>query len=425
MRRIDPSMRRRLGTTARSIGLVLGGQASLSASRFAALLLLSHLAAADHFDRCAIYVTSSLVIGNLSELGLNISCLKFAGDSTGDAWLRSVSRFLMLRLALTAGVTVAIFLAAPFASAQLLRHSEYSAAIRLACGSAAIASVSSFCLTLLQSRFEFARMAGIHAVAALLQILPVFLAFHASWTGIGILFAGDMLSRAWICIANFPLLAAILRETRRPGARPAWKGIAAFANWITLSTLIGSLYNYIPSVALSRWSNTRALGTYTLGMSLTGGFSLLINTTSTVLLPEAVAATTPAQRRFYLQTYAPGSAWLGAAMLALTWLSGPFAARLLPASMPDAVRVFQLLATANIALLLANPVQFLLYGCGRPEWCTASDALIAVLFGLMAVRLAPGFGAVGVAGGLLIAQTSIKAALAAGLSFAGWGLRTP
>ena len=386
------------------------------------MLLVSHWVSPARFDECAIYASSSLVVGNLCELGINISCLKFAAGVTGPDWLCTVSRFLLLRLALTAGVIAAIFLLAPAASAKLLRHPDYAMAIRLACGSAAVASVSSFTLVLLQSRLAFARMARLSAAAAILQILPVLLVLRFGWPGVACLFAGDVLSRLWIVAANVSLLAAVLTAARQPGARPAWKPIAAFANWITLSTVIGSLYNYIPSVALSRWAAASALGTYSLGMSLTGGFALLINTTSTVLLPEAVAATTLERRRSYLRSYLPGAALLAAALLIPTWLSGPLAAHLFPAAMPGAVRVFQLLATAHIALLVANPVQFLLYGAGRPEWCTASDALITLLFGAMAVWLAPAYGAVGVAWALLIAQTGVKAGLATGLGTAGWGL---
>ena len=367
------------------------------------------------FDECAIYASSSLVIGNLCELGINISCLKFAAGATGPDWLRTVSRFLMLRLALTAGVIAAIFLLAPMASAKLLRHPEYTTALRLACGSAAVASVSSFSLVLLQSRLRFARMAWLSAAAAILQILPVLIVRRFGWPGVASLFAGDVLSRLWIVTANLSLLAAVLAAARQPGFRPAWRPIAVFANWITLSTLIGSLYNYIPSIALSRWAAASALGTYSLGMALSGGFALLINTTSTVLLPEAVAATTPDRRRSYLRSYLPGTTLLAAGLLAPIWLGGRLAAHLFPAAMPDAVRVFQLLATAQIALLVANPVQFLLYGAGRPHWCTASDALITLLFGAMAVWLAPAYGAVGVAWALLIAQTGIKAGLATGL----------
>jgi O-antigen/teichoic acid export membrane protein len=379
------------------------------------LLLVSHMVAPARFDECAIYASSSLVIGNLCELGINISCLKFAAGATGPDWLRTVSRFLMLRLALTAGVIAAIFLLAPLASAKLLRHPEYTTALRLACGSAAVASVSSFSLVLLQSRLRFARMAWLSAAAAILQILPVLIVRRFGLPGVASLFAGDVLSRLWIVAANLSLLAAVLAAARQPGFRPAWKPIAVFANWITLSTLIGSLYNYIPSIALSRWAAASALGTYSLGMALSGGFALLINTTSTVLLPEAVAATTPDRRRSYLRSYLPGTTLLAAGLLAPIWLGGRLAAHLFPAAMPDAVRVFQLLATAQIALLVANPVQFLLYGAGRPHWCTASDALITLLFGAMAVWLAPAYGAVGVAWALLIAQTGIKAGLATGL----------
>lgn len=384
---------------------------------------MSHLVTPARFDQCAIYASSSLVVGTLCELGINISCLKFAAGATGPDWLRTVSRFLLLRLALTVGVIAAVFLLAPLASAKLLRHPEYATALRLACGCAAVASVSSFSLVLLQSRLEFTRMARLSAAAAILQILPVLLVLRggtgfslsSGWSGVATLFAGDVLSRLWIVAANVSLLAAVLAAARRPGPRPAWKPIAVFANWITLSTVIGSLYNYIPSIALSRWAAASALGTYSLGMALTGGFALLINTTSTVLLPEAVAATTPERRRSYLRSYLPGAALLGAALLAPTWLGGRLAAHLFPAAMPDAVRVFQLLATAQIALLVANPVQFLLYGAGRPQWCTASDALITLLFAAMAVWLAPAHGAVGVAWALLIAQTGVKAALATGL----------
>jgi O-antigen/teichoic acid export membrane protein len=403
--------------------MVLGGQVGLSASRFAALLLVSHLVAPARFDECAIYASSSLVVGNLCELGINISCLKFAAGATGPDWLRTVSRFLLLRLGLTAAVIAAVFLLAPLASAKLLRHPEYATALRLACGSAAVASVSSFSLVLLQSRLQFARMAWLSASASILQILPVLLVLRFQWSGVASLFVGDALSRLWIVAANFSLLAAVLAAARQPGDRPAWKPIAVFANWITISTVIGSLYGYIPSIALSRWAAASALGTYSLGMSLSGGFGLLTNTTSTVLLPEAVAATTPERRRSYLRTYMPGAALLGVALLVPTWLGGRLAAHLFPAAMPDAVRVFQLLATAHIALLVANPVQFLLYGAGRPEWCTASDALITLLFGAMVVWLAPAYGAVGVAWALLIAQTGIKAVLATGLGTAGWGLR--
>jgi len=377
------------------------------------MLVLAHYLAPARFDECAIYASSSLVIGNLCELGISISCLKFVTEARGADWLRAVSRFLLLRLALTAGVIAVVFLLTPLASARLLKHAEYAAALRLACGSAAVASVSAFSLVLLQSRLQFGKMARLNAAAAVLQILPVWLVMRYGWHGVASLFAGDVLSRLWIVAGNAGLLAAALAAAKLPGPRPAWKPIAVFANWITMSTLIGAAYNYIPSIALARWGGAAALGTYSLGLSLAGGFALLLNSASTVLMPEAVTANTPERRRGYLRAYMPATAVLSAALLAATWLGGPLAARLFPKTLPDAVRVFQLLATAHIALLLANPVQFLLYGAGRPQWCAASDAIITVLFGAAAVVVAPGYGAIGVACALLVAQTAVKAAVVA------------
>jgi O-antigen/teichoic acid export membrane protein len=399
----------RLGAAARNTGRVLAGQAALSAAKFASLLALAHFLAPARFAECAIYASSTLVVGNLCELGINISCLKFAADAKPADWLRTVSQFLLLRLMLTAGAIAAAFSLSPFIAAGLLHHAEYANALRLACGSAAIASLSAFSLVLLQSRLEFSRMARQSGTAAILQILPVLLTLRFGWPGVLSLFAGDLFSRSWIVAANLPLLAAVVRAGKLPGPRPAWRPIAVFANWITLSTLIGSLYNYIPSITLSRWSTPAALGTYSLGMSLGGGFALLLNTTSTVLLPEAVAANSPDRRWSYLRSYVPGAALLAATLAALTWLGGPLATHLFPATMSGAVRVFQLVATAYLALLAANPVQFLLYGEGRPHWCTASDALITLLFGAASAWLAPAYGAIGVAWALLIAQTAVKA----------------
>ena len=277
------------------------------------------------------------MVGNLCELGINISCLKFAAGLSGAAWLRTVSRFLLLRLALTGGVIAVVFLLAPLAAANLLRHPEYTTALRLACGSAAVASISSFSLALaaiaarVRAHGAAQRRGGSPADPA----GPARVALPLARRRGGPVRRGHA-QPLWIVAANLGMLAAAFAAARLPGPRPAWKPIAVFANWITLSTVIGSLYNYIPSIALSRWANATALGTYALGMSLTGGFALLINTTSTVLLPEAVAATTAERRRVYLRSYMPGAALLGAALLAPTWLGGPLVARLLPAAMPDA-----------------------------------------------------------------------------------------
>src|SRR5579871_1158998 len=341
----------RRNNAAYNLGRVLSGQAALSASRFAALLVVARYVTPSEFDVCAIYTSSSLVVGNLCELGINISCLKFAANAHGPEWLRTVSRFLMLRLALTTLTVSSVALLAPVISTHLLKHPTYAEAIRLACASSAIASISSFSLMLLQSRLDFRRVARQSLAGAVLQVLPLMLVLGSGHWGLASLWAGDVLSCGWIVAANSNLLVQVVQALRQPGSRPPWKLIATFANWITWSTLIGSVQNYIPSIALSRWATVSALGIYTLGLSLSGGFALLINAASTVLLPEAVAATTAKQRYRYVKSYLPVAGTVAVLLLLPTWVGGRLAVPLFPPAMAQAVRVFQLLATAQFVLL--------------------------------------------------------------------------
>jgi O-antigen/teichoic acid export membrane protein len=62
-----------------------------------------------------------------------------------------------------------------------------------------------------------------------------------------------------------------------------------------------------------------------------------------------------------------------------------------------------------------NPVQFLLYSMSRPDLSTASDAVIAILFAVLAALLTPSYSAHGTAWALFGSQTSIKLIMAWGI----------
>ena len=107
-----------------------------------------------------------------------------------------------------------------WSSAKLLQHPEYATALRLACGSAAVASLSSFTLVLLQSRLRVRA----HVTAERGRRRPADFAGAAElrfrWLGVASLFAGDVLSRLWIVAANLGLLAAVLAAASGPGRGP-------------------------------------------------------------------------------------------------------------------------------------------------------------------------------------------------------------
>jgi O-antigen/teichoic acid export membrane protein len=404
-----------LRRTGKDIALTFTGQACFSASKFVTLLVLSRYLGASRFAVCAVYVTSSLVLVNLCELGINITALKFLATPDMPRWRRTAARFMAVRFWLTLLITGAAALLGALLCRYALHHPEYTTAFRLSCAAAAWSSTSGFLLTLLQSRRQFTRIATINVGTAVLQLTPAFLAVFLRWDAVAALLLGEIMSRSAVLLGCRALLRDLWRGFLAAGDRPRYREIAGFANWISASVLIGAVQGYIPTVALSRWSQPAALAVYAMGSAMASGFGLLMTTTCLVLLPQAMSSRTTVERLRYAVAYLKSGAAVCVAMSAAAWVASPLAAPMFSHDLRPAIEVFRILAIASIVLIALNPVQFLLYSMNRPDLCTASDALIAAMFAVMAAWLAPRYGANGVAVALLVGQTAVKAGTAWGI----------
>ena len=404
-----------LRRTAGQIAVTFGGQASVSVSKFVTLLLISRFLGAERFAVCAVYLSSSLVLVNLCELGLNVTTLKFLAVTDADRWRRYAARLISIRLVAAGAMLAGVYLLSEPVSRLALHHAEYAGALRLAAIAAAFSSASGYFLNLLQSRQQFHRMASINVASAVLQAAPILLTRALGWDPVWALLAGEILSRSAMLAACFGVMRDVWIGFWLPGDRPGIWEVARFARWIGLSVLIGSVQGYIPTVALARWNQPSALAIYAMGSSLASGFSLLMTTTCLVLLPQALLSKTATDRLKYAATYLKSGAIVCGAMIAVTWLAAPLAAPLFAHDMRDAAGVFRILAAAAIVLLALNPVQFLLYSMDQPALCTAADALIAIAFAALAALLAPSFGAYGTSWALFLSQSSIKAITAWGI----------
>jgi O-antigen/teichoic acid export membrane protein len=394
--------------TAKHISLTFAGQACFSVSKFVSLLLISRYLGANGFAICAVYLSSSLVLVNLCELGINITALKFLAVSDPQEWRRNAARLTAVRFAMTALVLSTVFLLSGPISTFALKHPEYTRALQLSCVAAAFSSISGFFLTLLQSRQQFGRIAGTTLLTAILQLLPVVLTIQLHWDPLPALLAGEVLSRCGAILACYETVRDVVLGFRLPGERPAFGAIAGFAKWIGLSVLIGAVQGYVPTIALARWSQPAALAIYAMGASLASGFSLLMSTTCLVLLPQALSSKTGPERLRYAVTYLRSGALVCAVMAITAWLAAPLAAPLFARDMRAASEIFRILAIASITLIALNPVQFLLYSISRPDLCAAADALILLLFAALAAWLTPSYGAEGTAWALFASQTAVK-----------------
>jgi O-antigen/teichoic acid export membrane protein len=184
-----------------------------------------------------------------------------------------------------------------------------------------------------------------------------------------------------------------------------------FSQWITLSTAIGALQNYIPVILLSRATAPGGLASYNIGLALTGGFSIFLTAVMSVTMPEAIKSAAKYQQRSYVKAVLPAGLLFACAVLPVTWFGAPLASHFVGKQFLAGIQVFRLLTAAQVVLVLTNPIQFLLYGMGRVNLCTAGDAIIAVSFWLVGTACLSVWGVPGLALALLLCQSLTKLAL--------------
>jgi O-antigen/teichoic acid export membrane protein len=391
-----------------NIWILCAGQGAYWLGKFLGQLVLSRMLSPGSFDQCCVYLSTAAAVATVIDLGLNVTCLNYSArlgtSAKGAIW----GRFLTLRLLLIIGVSTSALAFSGAFCGLVLGHSEFALAFRLGCVSAAVSAMASFVQTLLQSEGHFGRIAYLNAIAAGLYFPPLFLAVRLGVPALAALFLCDIASRLIPCVGGRRVLRAAVTGWQEAHGAPAVKEIAGFASWVTLSTVAGAFTSYLPIVLLSRSSGIAELGNFSLGCALAGGFSLLLNATMTVTLPEAAKAQSRRQRFSYLRTFVPPIA-AGAALLTIPLgFSAPLLSLVLGPAHQAAIPVFRALALGQLVLLVANPVQFLLYSWKRPDLCTAVDLFIAVGFTALCFLFGPSLGAHGVALGLLCVQAGAK-----------------
>ncbi|MCL5746281.1 MAG: oligosaccharide flippase family protein [Acidobacteria bacterium] len=408
----------------RNIGVLTMGQGVVWAAKFAVQLLLARLIAPAHFAECAIFASTSMVLGNILDLGLNVTCLNFSAGAPEAGRKGIWGRILKLRLILAALLAATALPFGDVLARAIFNNASYATALRLAAVSAILGSMTNFLQVLLQTESRFGRIARLNWGAAALYILPLLVAVPLRSLGLTAFFAGDFLSRLFPLVANSRWLRAAVQGWGDCSPKPGYRSIVAFSNWITLSTAIGAFTNYIPMILLTRLSGATEVAAFSLGLTFAGPFALLLNGSMTVMMTEAAKTRTVEERRAYIAGYLPVATGGVMTLLLLVFLGVPVVESFVGPRLAAAASVFRSLSLAQVALILANPVQFLLYSWKRPDVCTASDLVIAVLYVASAMIVAPRYGAAGVAAALLVSQTLVKAAIVAGITAALWK-RTP
>jgi O-antigen/teichoic acid export membrane protein len=399
-----------------SVGWMFLGQSTTSAVRFLALFVIARAVGPAGFAAYAIYISTLALTATAANFGLDTTCVRFAAQiDDPPAQFAVLRKFCLLRLLTTACAVGALAMLSEPVCVYLLTSRAYLAPFRMACLGAGVVSLAAFAITILQSRSEFTRITRLKVMAATAQAVPLIAALGGR-VSVGVLLAADILGGLIVIGGCVPLLSKILLGPRIGGSVPSTWVIFRFARWITASIAAGSLYNYVPTLVLTRLSSQAELGEYVLGFMMANVITVIMNATTSVFLPEAAKATSAAARRAYLKSATAVAAaicvpvGLAVAVAPTIVRSTGLAERFAPA-----LSVFLILAAAQLVLLMINPAQCLFYSWDRPVAGTITDATITIGFFVLAYCVAPGYGAVGVACALLVVQTTVKALVMAGI----------
>jgi O-antigen/teichoic acid export membrane protein len=385
-------------------------QAATSVSRYVAFMLLSWRLMPQALDDVAVYLTSTVVLSNICDLGVNVSCLRFSAARRGRQRLAAERRFLILRTFLTTAILGFIWLGAGMVATRILRRPEFLVGLRMACVTVLFSSYSSFALTLLQARSRFGRLSVVSCACAVAQLALIAVAYMGGHLSLTTLFVSDVLGKLVFIAAHGRLLAAVCRSRPRWGPVPAFSEMVGFSQWITLSTAMGALQNYVPVLILSRTAAPGELARYNVGLALAGVFALFSAAVMSVTMPEAIKSAT-LERAKYVKGVLTGGLLFGCVVIPLTWLCAPLATYIVGARFLAGIQVFRLLMVAQVLLTVTNPIQFLLYGMDRVKLCTAADAVVLGSFWLLAVPCGAAWAASGVAFALVVSQSFTKFAI--------------
>jgi PST family polysaccharide transporter/lipopolysaccharide exporter len=383
-------------------GAVLLGSASLGeqASRFARNMLLTRLLAPSAFGTMAIVMSSSSIVGSLSDVGLRVSVIRNPRGREREylnaAWWLAMGRGL--------GVYAICFIMAPFV-AQFYGNAELSGLLRVALLSAVLEGAMSPRSCLPQKDMKFGRWAAITNGGAICGvILTVILTFIIP--DVWALAIGYCSENAFRCLLSYVLCPGLpsLKLDRH-----AARDLLTYSRGAYGLSFLNLIFTRTDIFVLGKLYSPTALGLYTMAVYLvqtpTGFIQNMVGST---LVPAFAHVQEDKERvnRVILEA----TAWLiviGLPVVVVIWLYAPsvlrvtYGARYLKSAGPLAV-------AAAVALLsiLNGVITDVFSAMGRPALHRRAVAASAVI---MIIAIYPACKMLGVVGGQVAALAAITA----------------
>lgn len=280
--------------------------------------------------------------------------------------------------------------------AHLFHRSELKEFIWFGIVGACITSLWWYTLAVLQAYRSFNKYTLLHLIPnGLTFLLITLLAFNSLLTLMAALYV-----KVFGFLAGFlvGLLFIPHRFLHLGGQnRSTGRKLLHYSKWTIAANLLIVFYQRQDIIFLGFLAEPTTLGHYAAAATIAASLYLLYEAAVTVLLPNASRLSSPAQYRDFVRKSFLMSGGLCLAVTPILIWSEPLIVTIYTEDFLPSVPIFRLLFIGLIFTILLETQSVILYAIQKPQWITAVNFLVIIIYATGNMMLIPTHGAIGAA----------------------------
>jgi len=352
------------------LGWVSASQLFTATGRFSILLLVARTLPPDSFGRFSFFVGLSLVIGNVTELGLGRTLVRFAGSARGRSEFALAREYSGAILKVKMALSIAILLLGLVLLYEV-RHLSDFPLMTVALVTGLLTSFSPFVASMfqVQGRFREYFCAFLIDPIRLFAVLVLCSLHSVTMQRLLYIYVFSPLLLVWLV----PWTGLTLRDLASFTAPSTYERLWGFGKWLFLVALLESVWQRLDVLMLEGLSGPHDVGIYSGAYMFMGVAALVAASVGTVIYPRMAEAHGRNDIADVARQYVTSTdvlAYLGLPCVLGIAALGPLLVKtILGPSYLAAASLFLWLAIYGIFFLLQMNVGAVLFAIGKPQLC--------------------------------------------------------
>jgi O-antigen/teichoic acid export membrane protein len=389
----------RLGKWIRGTAIVLAGNGASAVLGFAAFVLLARNLSPASFGTLAPMISILDISQIFMDMVIGGSTLAFASRYVKSDAARADMAFKIAfwaRAALAGVLLVCGWLLAPWLSTLLFDDTAWTFQLRLAFIGVTGVAVYTSCISVLQARQLFLRLAGVIMYKNIFRLAGIALVLY-----IGVL---SIESAVWVLVLSILVAALMCLATDSPAYlkrkgfdRSVARELLETNKWMLVLVLILVAGARLDVFMLTSLSTTVEVGHYAAAFQLCSVVAILGQTLITTLFPEVASFTEHDQIRRYVLRYLRLVPLLLVPIVFFVVISPMLVQTVLGKQYAEASSVFSVLLVVGFVTMLSNPLLMALFPLGMVRFLALANALQVAARVVFNMIFLPAYGALGAA----------------------------